>query len=558
MSSGSSRRHQSRLVLPFLFAASFLSCAAEAPRAAVPYRSLPGPAPSCAAAESVPRVANVDPSGHWDVRWDRAFAGDFSEIGIGSLDLTRAGDSWTGTLTLPLARPASFTFDSLRIDGASLDATFLETVRKKKFQLRASIQGRRMIGEARIGDDDDDWTPISGRSFPSTELHAGAVDHSFPPLGVGKSEINAAALATILEHARSENSSAIVIVKDGKIAVEQYRDGYAGGPLLAMSGSKSVTELAIGLLVGEGKLSLETPMGALFPEWRAQGKKGEITIRHLLSHMSGLDPSRAGGTGESIRLHAEKAKLVTPPGTRFQYNNGAVDFLAVVVKQVSGVQLDEYLEDRMFKRLDIVGAHWMKDDEGTPLGAGELFIRPVDLAKIGQMLLDGGKWRGEQILSPDWIKMSIAASQPFEQNCGLLFWREGTFAEVITAPLLDWWRETGADAAVAERTRPLVGKRFESVGAVKEALEKKLGAPAFKELSARLQKGDHVPFSYSVEAGPVTGYSARGWLGQYLVVLPKTGIVAVRMRDAIYSDYDGGKQRHGYDEFRKEVPALFQ
>jgi len=246
-----------------------------------------------------------------------------------------------------------------------------------------------------------------------------------------------------------------------------------------------------------------------------------------------------------------------PPGTRFQYNNAAVDFLGVVVKRVSGVQLDEYLETHLFEKLDIVGAHWMKDDEGTPLGGGELFIRPVDLAKIGQMLLDGGKWRGEQILSPEWIKISTAASQPFEQNCGLLFWREGTFAEVITAPLLAWWREAGVDGPVAERVRPLVGKRFESAAAVKDALGQKLGATAFKELSAKLKKGDHVPFSYSVEVGPVTGYSARGWLGQYLVVLPKAGIVAVRMRDAIYSDYDCGTQRHGYDDFRKEVPALF-
>jgi CubicO group peptidase (beta-lactamase class C family) len=457
--------------LTVLAAASALACSPASPRAVSP---IAAPLAAPAAVESRPAVA-VDPSGRWDLRWDRAFAGETPPIVEGKLELLRSGDSWSGALVLT-PETAKLAFESVRVDGNRIELAFIDSATGDRFELSGSIRANRLVGEARLGNEE--------------------------------------------------------------------------------SGTKSIVSLAIGLLVAEGKLSLDTQMGALFPEWRAQGAKGTITVRHLLTHTSGLDPSRAGAAHETIRVHAEKAKLLTPPGTRFQYNNASVDFLAVVVKQVSGVPLDEYLETHIFRKLDVVGARWIKDREGTPLAAGELLIRPVDFAKIGQMLLDGGRWHGEQIISPEWIELSIAAGQTFQEDYGLLWWREGEFAKTLTEPLLSWWREVGVDEATVKQARRLVGKKIRS-GEYKAALMKTLGKESFAKLEAALEKVDHVPLAMRVTDGAVTGYSARGWLGQSLVVFPKTRVVAVRMRNAIYSDYDGGDQRHGYDDFRKDAARLF-
>jgi hypothetical protein len=115
-------------------------------------------------------------------------------------------------------------------------------------------------------------------------------------------------------------------------------------------------------------------------------------------------------------------------------------------------------------------------------------------------------------------------------------------------------------ASLASTPKPVdfdpVG-RFDSYKAVDAALEKALGKPALDALQKQLGKADHVPLAYVVQAEPQTGYSARGWLGQYLVVYRKERVVAVRMRRAIYSDYDGGMQRNGYDAFAADAAALF-
>jgi CubicO group peptidase (beta-lactamase class C family) len=542
------------LLLPAFFVLPFAGCAHEAPRVVLP---TPASVPSSSAVTPAATIADVDPSGHWDLRWDRAFARDFSPVSGGALDLTRDGDTWKGTLELRRGEPVRLTLASLHLEGDRIAMSFGEVGGTGSFQIAGWIRKTHLAGEARFGDDEDDWTPMAGRRFPSTELHAATVDQSLPSFESGKSSIKADALSALLDHARAQESSAIVIVKDGQIAVERYREGYDGGPLLAMSGSKSLTQIAIGFLVGEGKLTLATKLGDVFPGWKAQGKKGEITIQQMLSHTSGLDARRAIGSGESIRAHGDRAKLVAPPGTRFQYNNGAVDLLAAVVKEVSGVPFDEYLESHLFRKLDVVGAHWMKDSEGTPLGAGELFIRPVDFAKVGQVMLYDGKWKGEQLLSPDWIKLSIAAGQRFQENCGLLWWRQGRFERDIPDSLLAWWREAGIDAATLRKVRPLVGMRFGDSAEVKDALEKALGKQGYASLLAVLDKGDHVPRSLAVQAGSQTGFSAQGWLGQWLVVVPAQHVVAVRMREAIYSDYDGGLERNGYEDFPKDAMALF-
>jgi CubicO group peptidase (beta-lactamase class C family) len=527
------------------------ACGGQAAPALPPVASLPVP-PEI---HVVKAASAIDPSGDWDIRWDRGFSGWQPTIFEGRLTLAREGEGWTGHLTFEPWGSTRPEFDSLRIDGDRFHVVFRNKLPGKPWvlEMEARLHDDRLTGEVEMSPIPP--TPMGGRRHTAGVLRAARADHSLPSGDMASTP----ALETLLDHARDQKSTAVVLVKDGRIVLEQYSPDH--GPdeaLVAMSGSKSLVSLAVGLLIADKKLSLDTRMGALFPEWKKQGAKGAITVRQLLTHTSGLDPSRADFEHkETIREHALKAKLLWAPGTRFQYNNGAVDFLAVVVHEAAGMPLDVLLEERIFRKLDTIGEHWMKDAAGDPRGAGELFIRPVDLAKIGQMMLDAGKWDGEQVVAAEWVARSTEVGQGFDESCGMLWWRRGKFAITVNEAILAQWRDFGLDGKTLASARKLLGKKYPGYGDYSAALTATLGEAAVTKLQNASIKGDHIPQTGKVTDGPVIGFEAEGWLGQYLVVYPKPGVVAVRMRAPEANDYGGDAERNGYRTFPDDVASVF-
>ena len=496
--------------------------------------------------------ASFDPAGTWEIRWDRTFAGWKPPIFDGTLELARDGAHWTGSLRFKPSRSRPM-LKELRVDGDRLRMVF--TTEGAPIEMVAWAHAGNLVGEARWGK--IGWTAFGARPRVLPKLSRGAVDHSLPQAPADG--VDSAALATLLEHAAEERSSAIVIAQDGKLRVEAYREGYAGAPLMAMSASKSVTALAVGLLIADGKLTLDTRMDALLPDWKQQGDKGAITVRQLLTHTSGLDPARADfARGETIRARALAAKLVFSPGTRFQYNSLAVDLLALVVARAGGKPLDALLDERLFRKLDAVGATWMKDAEGTPRAAGELVIRPVDLAKIGQLMLDGGVWRGERILPAEWVERATAAGQAFNESAGMLWWREGTFAEVLDDTILASFRDVGVPEDALGRARALLGKRFERSEDYRSAVRAALGKAATEQIEAAGRRGDLQAVSHRVAAGPTRGFAARGWLGQTLVVHPAARVVGVRMRAPDEGEEERGGERDAYHAFAADLAKLYR
>jgi CubicO group peptidase (beta-lactamase class C family) len=146
-----------------------------------------------------------------------------------------------------------------------------------------------------------------------------------------------------------------------------------------------VVSLAVGLLLDEGRIkSLDQPVSDFYPEWR-QGAKRRITIRHLLTHTSGLQNAQHTSeeiypSGDFVQL-ALAAELTSEPGTAGAYNNKAVNLLAGVVEQASGQKLDAYLRERLFTPLGIVAFEWSRDDAGNPHAMSGLQIRPRDFAR---------------------------------------------------------------------------------------------------------------------------------------------------------------------------------
>ncbi len=202
------------------------------------------------------------------------------------------------------------------------------------------------------------------------------------------------------------------------------------------------------MLIGDRKLTLDTRMDALFPEWRNKGARSGITVRQLLTHTSGLDPVRASFEDKkTIRERSLEAKLVFPPGSRFQYDNDAVDFLAVVVRQAAGEPLDQYLEERLFKKLDFVGAHWMKGRRGRSarVGRGNSRCARWTSRSWDSSCSMAASGKASKLVPADWVARSVEAGQRFDERSGMLWWREGSFAYVVNDAILAQWHDDGLD-----------------------------------------------------------------------------------------------------------------
>jgi CubicO group peptidase (beta-lactamase class C family) len=98
--------------------------------------------------------------------------------------------------------------------------------------------------------------------------------------------------------------------------------------------------------------------------------------------------------------------VAMPPGTKFVYNSGISLMLGEIVRKVSKLPADKFAERYLFSPLGITNYYWQKAPNGVVNTLGGLWLRPRDMAKIGQLFLNGGRWNGKQIVSEEWVKES--------------------------------------------------------------------------------------------------------------------------------------------------------
>jgi CubicO group peptidase (beta-lactamase class C family) len=192
---------------------------------------------------------------------------------------------------------------------------------------------------------------------------------------------------------------ALVIARGGEVAVEAAWAPYPRDrPALVYSASKTFTSLAIGLLAGEGRLSLDDSAGALLGRANPHG----ITVRHLLTMSTGHSYDQI----EGFRFVLD-ALLSTPPadapGSRFAYNSDATFALACIVTAVTGERLTDYLRPRLLDPLGI-GPRWMAPLHGTEQGFSGYHVTVEDIARVGILLGAGGRWHGEQIVPAAYVE----------------------------------------------------------------------------------------------------------------------------------------------------------
>jgi len=102
-------------------------------------------------------------------------------------------------------------------------------------------------------------------------------------------------------------------------------------------------------------------------------------------------------------------RFVAPPGKTFTYNSGLSIALGQVILKASGLRVDKFAERHLFEPLGITDFYWLKYPDDIVQTGGGLYLRPRDMAKLGQLFLDGGRWKGKQVVSEAWVKESTAA-----------------------------------------------------------------------------------------------------------------------------------------------------
>ncbi len=239
--------------------------------------------------------------------------------------------------------------------------------------------------------------------------------------------------------AELDSVHSFILMRHGKVAAELWNAPYRPEvPHELFSLSKSFTSAAIGFARQEGKLDLDDRIAEFFPEKLPEQPDPRflrMTVRHLLTMSSGHDRCALcymiNQQEPDFIKSFFRSPLVYEPGSRFVYNSGATYMLSALTRRITGENLTGYLRPRLFAPLGFGERKWEKDPEGIELGGWGFCLTTEEIARFAQLLLDGGKWEGRQILPADYLKMATAFqidnsmnTQPdWKAGYGFQFWR---------------------------------------------------------------------------------------------------------------------------------------
>ncbi|MDH3201302.1 MAG: beta-lactamase family protein [Myxococcales bacterium] len=318
-----------------------------------------------------------------------------------------------------------------------------------------------------------------------------AMSSDWPTSTPEEQGIDSEALADLVERIDLENLpvDSLLMARNGSLVLDAYFYPYLGDRSHDVASvTKSITSTLVGIAVDEGLLEIDQLIVSLFPDIDAS--KHEIELRHLLSMTSGLACGYAPGEQELFEMigsenfveYALDLPVAVAPGMTFAYCSPGSHLLSAMVAQVTGMSTLEFARERLFGPLGIVESIWPTDPQGVPRGWGDLQLHPRDMAKIGQLFLDGGEWNSTQIVSAEWVAQAtrtVVAGGVDGTGYGYQWWiLPGAFDGIYEArgrggQAISVWPEnelvvvfTGRGVDVRGDITPLLFAALKSAGAI--------------------------------------------------------------------------------------------
>ncbi|QRR00127.1 serine hydrolase domain-containing protein [Dyadobacter sandarakinus] len=370
-------------------------------------------------------------------------------------------DSWSGRFEIPETM-AEGTLSGVNLTDSTIfldlgqGATFTGNLSKNKTEIGGLLNIPDHKPETLIFKKADRWT--SQRPARIGKENRALLEWSYqvPPVNsdgwkVGAMNMqatNSQVLNDLFENilkGKYHGLDALLVAQNGKLLLDEYF--YLGKREKIhsiQSCTKSVTSLLIGIAKDDGLIqNLDVPLTAFFPAHKKASKEKvpQPTLYNALTMSAGLDwhedipytdpKNDAVLMNQSKDMYgyvlARNLDQKEKPGKRFKYNSGLSILLGGILSNVTGKPADKYAEQSLFKGLGIKDFFWTSMNDQVHTGGG-LFLKPRDMLKIGQLILDSGKWNEKQIVSTSWIAESTAFVLPINESSsewgyGYQWWR---------------------------------------------------------------------------------------------------------------------------------------
>lgn len=230
-------------------------------------------------------------------------------------------------------------------------------------------------------------------------------------MGIKSSDIKEY-LETLEKHELSTHD--VIIARHGEIVFETYWEPFKKDDLHRMySVTKSFVSIAVGFLYQDGKIDLDDPIIKYFPE-ETKNLKDENMRRQTIRNMLMMSTSKvltnwfrdkcADRVAHYFVNDPEKSR---PAGVTFEYDSEASFVLGAMVERVTGMELMDYLREKLFDKIGVSKeAYMLKCPGGHSWGDSALICKPTDLLRSAQFMLNGGSWNGEQILDAEYVRLA--------------------------------------------------------------------------------------------------------------------------------------------------------
>lgn len=229
----------------------------------------------------------------------------------------------------------------------------------------------------------------------------------------------------------SMETVSFLIVRKDSILVEDYRNGWSDSMTSNIySCTKSIVSLLAGAAYDEGCIaSLDDPVSEYIPSY-TKGLQAEVTVKDLLTMSGGMAWDEAYSSLFSLTTHGyygndlfdlvTKLEVSEKPGLQYDYRSGETQLLAFVVEAATGTTLSAYAEEKLWKPLGAEhDAYWLLDKENGDEKAFCCFHTTArDAARFGALMLDYGKWEGQQIISRDYMQQALSPAVHLKNEWG--------------------------------------------------------------------------------------------------------------------------------------------